>query len=175
MFLVQAFIFLFIAVTEAMERERLLIKSLLGEKCPREAYIEEIKAWVDCDEDETIEENLMQPSEKCDLQAESSWWPNGCNSTVLDDMHWSYGEAASLSYCTTRGQFWWENVCMGVRLTLLLFHQQAQPCQAWQLVCTSDKKQRFTTQWRRDHLLCSIASEIPPPNRCWPARRAITE
>ena len=35
-----------------------------GEKCPREAYIEEIKAWVDCDEDGTIKENLMQPSEK---------------------------------------------------------------------------------------------------------------
>ena len=28
------------------------------------AYIEEIKAWVDCDRDETIEENLMQLSEK---------------------------------------------------------------------------------------------------------------
>ena len=34
------------------------------EKCPKKIYIEEIKAWVDCDEDETIEENLMQPSEK---------------------------------------------------------------------------------------------------------------
>ena len=45
--------------------ERLLIKSFLGgENCPREAYIEEIKAWVDCDEDGTIKENLMQPSEK---------------------------------------------------------------------------------------------------------------
>ena len=68
MFLVQAFIFLFIAVAETMER--LLIKSFFWgggggeEKCPKEIYIEEIKAWVDCDEDETIEENLMQPSEK---------------------------------------------------------------------------------------------------------------
>ena len=79
-----------------------------------------------------------------DLQARS-WWSNGCNSTVLDDMHGSYGEAASLSYCSTRGQFWWENMCVGDLLTLLLFHQQAHPCQIWQLVCTSDKKQRFAT------------------------------
>ena len=110
-----------------------------------------------------------------DLQAESLWWSNGCNSTVLDDMHGSYREAASLSYCSTRGQFWWENGCVGVLLTLLLTHQQAQPCQTWQLVCTSDKKQTFTIQWRRDHLLCSTASEIQPPNRCWSVRRAITE
>ena len=63
MFLVQAFIFLFIAVAETMER--LLIKSFFGEECPREACIEKAKAWVDCDKDRTIEENLY------DLQAES--------------------------------------------------------------------------------------------------------
>ena len=43
---------------------RLLIKRLFGEICPREAYIEEINAWVDCDKDRTIGENLMQLSEK---------------------------------------------------------------------------------------------------------------
>ena len=63
MFLVQAFIFLFIAVAEAMKR--LLIKRFFGEKCPRETYIEEIKAWIDCNKDGTIEKNLMQLSEKC--------------------------------------------------------------------------------------------------------------
>ena len=62
MFLVQAFIFLFIAVAEAIER--LLIKIFFGEECPRKAYIEKIKAWVDCDKDGAIKENLMQPSEK---------------------------------------------------------------------------------------------------------------
>ena len=44
--------------------ERLLIKSFFGENCPRELNIEEIETWVDCGEDETIEENLMQSSEK---------------------------------------------------------------------------------------------------------------
>ena len=63
MFFVQAFIFLFIAVAEMMER--LLSKSFFGEECPREACIEKTKAWVDCDKDRTIEENLY------DLQAES--------------------------------------------------------------------------------------------------------
>ena len=54
--------FKFIAAAEAMEK--LLIKRLFGEECPREAYIKEIKAWVDCDKGGTMEENLMQPSEK---------------------------------------------------------------------------------------------------------------
>ena len=85
----------------------------------------------------------MQPSEKYMIYKQRVC--DGCNSTVLDDMHGSYGEAASLSYCSTIEQFWWENVCVGVLLTLLLFHQQAQPCQTWQLLCTSDKKQRYTT------------------------------
>ena len=53
MFSVQAFIFLFIAVAEATER--LLIKRFFREECPREAYIEGIKALVDCDKDGTIE------------------------------------------------------------------------------------------------------------------------
>ena len=44
--------------------ERLKIKRFFGKKCPREAYIKKIKAWVDCNKDRTIEENLMQPSEK---------------------------------------------------------------------------------------------------------------
>ena len=62
MFSVQAFIFLFIAVAEAIER--LLIKRFFREECPREAYMEGIKALVDCDKDGTIEKNLMQLSEK---------------------------------------------------------------------------------------------------------------
>ena len=62
MFLVQAFYFLFIAVAKAMEK--LLIKRFFEEECPRETYIEEIKTWVDCDKDGTIEESLMQLSEK---------------------------------------------------------------------------------------------------------------
>ena len=101
----------------------------------------------------------MQPSEKIyDLQAESLWCSNGYTSTILDDIPGSYEVVVSLWYCSVRGHFWWENVCMGVFLTLLLFHQQAQPCQVWQLVCTSDKKQRFTTQWQWGHLLCSMAN-----------------
>ena len=36
----------------------------MEERYHGEVYIEEIKAWVDCDDDETIEQNLMQPSEK---------------------------------------------------------------------------------------------------------------
>ena len=132
--------------------ERLLSKSFFGEECPREACIEKTKAWVDCDKDRTIEENLY------DLQAESLWRSNGYTSTVFDDIPGSYEEVASFSYCSVRGQFWWENVCVGVFLTLLLFHQQAQPCQIWQLVCTSDKKRRFTTQWQWDHPLSSIAN-----------------
>ena len=51
MLLVEAFIFLFIAVAEAMER--LLIKRFFGEKCPRDDYIEEIKAWFECYRDGT--------------------------------------------------------------------------------------------------------------------------
>ena len=58
-FLVQTFIFLFIAVAEAMER--LLIKRFFGKECPREAYIKKIKAWIDCNRDRTNEENLMHP------------------------------------------------------------------------------------------------------------------
>ena len=44
--------------------ERLLIKRFFGEECPRETYIDEIKVSVDWDKDVTIEENLMQLSEK---------------------------------------------------------------------------------------------------------------
>ena len=44
--------------------ERLIIKWLFGDECPWEAYIRDIKAWVDCDKDGTVEENLMQLSEK---------------------------------------------------------------------------------------------------------------
>ena len=58
MFLVQAFIFLFIAVAEATER--LLIR-FFGKECSREAYIKKIKSWLDYNKDRTIKENQMQP------------------------------------------------------------------------------------------------------------------
>ena len=64
--------------------ERLLTKRFFGEECPREAYTEEIKAWVDCDKNGTIGENLMQLSEKfmiykqgvrdCQMGATSRFW-----------------------------------------------------------------------------------------------------
>ena len=151
-FLVQAFIFLFTAEAEAMER--LLIKRIFGEECPWEADIEKIKAWVDCDNNGIIEESLMQLSEKIYyLQAESLWWSNGYTFPVLDDIPGFYEEVASLPCCSVRGQFWWKNVCVGVLLTLLLFHQQAQPCQIWQLVCTSDKRQiHYTVAMRSSSL-----------------------
>ena len=70
MFSVQAFIFLFIAVAEAIER--LLIKRFFREECPREAYIEGIKALVDCDKDGTIEKKSDAAFRKIyDLQAGS--------------------------------------------------------------------------------------------------------
>ena len=84
----------------------------------------EIKAWVDCDEDETVEKwnRLMHSSEKYMIYKQRVRDGQMGVAPQLDDMHGSYGEAASLLYCSTRGRFWWENVCVGVLLTLLVFH-----------------------------------------------------
>ena len=83
---------------------RLLIKRLFGEICPREAYIEEINAWVDCDKDRTIGENLMQLSEKYMIYKQRVRdGQMGITPQLLDDIPGSYGEAASILYCSAKG------------------------------------------------------------------------
>ena len=37
----------------------------------------------------------------------------GTTPQILDDIPGSYGEAASILYCSAKEQLWWENVCVG--------------------------------------------------------------
>ena len=81
------------------------------------------KTWRSVFAEGTIKENLMQLSEKYLIYKQRVRdGQMGITSQFLDDIPGSYGEAASLSYCSARGQYWWENVRVGVLLTPLIFH-----------------------------------------------------
>ena len=81
------------------------------------------KTWRSVFTEGTIKENLMQLSEKHLIYKQRVRdGQMGITPQFLDDIPGSYGEAASLSYCSARGQYWWENVCVGVLLTPLMFH-----------------------------------------------------
>ena len=81
------------------------------------------KTWRSVFTEGTIKENLMQLSEKYLIYKQRVRdGQMGITPQFLDDIPGSYREAASLSYCSARGQYWWENVCVGVLLTPLLFH-----------------------------------------------------
>ena len=81
------------------------------------------KTWRSVFTEGTIKENLMQLSEKYLIYKQRVRDSQiGITPQFLDDIPGSYGEAASLSYCSAREQYWWENVCVGVLHTPLLFH-----------------------------------------------------
>ena len=81
------------------------------------------RTWRSVFTDGTIEGNLMQLSEKYMIYKERVRdGQMGVTPQILDDVSGSYGEAASFSYCSARGQSWWDHVCVAVLLTLLLFH-----------------------------------------------------